>query len=109
MEEAAGFTQIGIVSYGYGCATEFPGVYTRLDRFTPWVRSILDMETTSTTITTITTITTTSTSTSSDIDIDNSPKPTPHFEFLSSKNGSDKNVFSLYFSFAIAIMLSYLF
>ena len=103
MEEAAGFTQIGIVSYGYGCATEFPGVYTRLDRFTPWVRSILDMETTSTT---------TSTSTSSDIDGDNSdssPKPTPHFEFLSSKNGSDKNVFSLYFSFAMAIMLSYLF
>ena len=101
MEEAAGFTQIGIVSYGYGCATEFPGVYTRLDRFTPWVRSILDMETTSTT---------TSTSTSSDINnIESSPKPTPHFEFLSSKNGSDKNVFSLYLSFAMAIMLSYLF
>ena len=26
------YIQIGIVSYGYGCATEYPGVYTRVDR-----------------------------------------------------------------------------
>ena len=26
------FTQIGIVSYGYGCASRYPGVYTRVDR-----------------------------------------------------------------------------
>jgi len=31
------FTQIGIVSYGYGCATDFPGIYTRLDRYTRWI------------------------------------------------------------------------
>ena len=53
------FTQIGIVSYGYGCASRYPGVYTRVDRlvrhdvcprriiiilyyrFTKWIREIL--------------------------------------------------------------------
>ena len=99
VEEKGGFTQIGIVSYGYGCATELPGVYTRLDTFTPWVRSVLDMATTNTTTTT----------SSSDINKDNSgssPKPTPHFDFLSSKNGSDRNVFCLHLSLALIIMLS---
>ena len=39
--EAGGvFTQLGIVSYGYGCATHLPGVYTRLDSYTDWVRNI---------------------------------------------------------------------
>ena len=26
------YIQVGIVSYGYGCATQYPGVYTRVDR-----------------------------------------------------------------------------
>ena len=101
IQQEGGFTQIGIVSYGYGCATELPGVYTRLDIFTPWVRSILETETS-----------TASSMTSSDRNRDNtesSPEPTPYFDFLTSKNGSDRNVFCLYFSFAVAIMLSYLF
>ena len=34
------FTQLGIVSYGYGCATDYPGVYTRLERYTDWVRNV---------------------------------------------------------------------
>ena len=102
MESKGGFTQIGIVSYGYGCATEIPGVYTRLDTFTPWVRSVLAN----------TTSTSTTSDIMSDISTESSQKPTPHFDFLSSKNGSDRNVFSLQLSFAIpglVIMLSCLF
>ena len=34
------FTQIGIVSYGYGCASRYPGVYTRVDRSD--IKMILD-------------------------------------------------------------------
>ena len=32
MDDDGEYIQIGIVSYGYGCATEYPGVYTRVDR-----------------------------------------------------------------------------
>ena len=32
MDNDGDYIQIGIVSYGYGCATEYPGVYTRVDR-----------------------------------------------------------------------------
>jgi len=34
--------QIGIVSYGYGCATSLPGVYTNVEKFNGWVEKILN-------------------------------------------------------------------
>ena len=36
------FIQLGIVSYGYGCATDYPGVYTRLASYTHWVQTAMD-------------------------------------------------------------------
>ena len=53
------YALIGVVSYGYGCASRYPGVYTRVDRsdikmildksrkiiplprFTKWIREVL--------------------------------------------------------------------
>ena len=40
IETAGEFTQIGLVSYGYGCATSVPGVYTRLETYCDWLRNI---------------------------------------------------------------------
>jgi hypothetical protein len=44
IEHDSFFTQLGIVSYGYGCATHLPGVYTRLEMYTDWVRDVLKQE-----------------------------------------------------------------
>ncbi|KAK4011479.1 hypothetical protein OUZ56_020597 [Daphnia magna] len=33
--------QVGIVSFGRGCARRFPGVYTRLTSFLPWLKELL--------------------------------------------------------------------
>ena len=44
IEQDGGFTQLGIVSYGYGCATHLPGVYTKLEKYTDWVRDVLKQE-----------------------------------------------------------------
>jgi secreted trypsin-like serine protease len=33
---------VGITSYGYGCATENPGVYTRITAFLTWIQQIVN-------------------------------------------------------------------
>lgn len=35
------WVQVGIVSFGRGCARRFPGVYTRLTSFLPWLKKHL--------------------------------------------------------------------
>ena len=35
------FTQIGIVSWGFGCADITPGVYTNIANLLPWIQRIL--------------------------------------------------------------------
>ena len=37
--------QIGIVSFGYKCADRFPGVYTRVSRYSGWIRDNLNEQT----------------------------------------------------------------
>ena len=39
--DTVSFTQIGIVSYGYGCASRYPGVYTRVDRSDIKIKDII--------------------------------------------------------------------
>lgn len=33
---------LGVVSWGWGCATEYPGVYVRVDYYSSWIKSVRD-------------------------------------------------------------------
>lgn len=35
------YSQIGVTSFGRGCAENYPGVYTRVSAFIPWIESIV--------------------------------------------------------------------
>merc|ERR1719495_2619952 len=35
------FVQVGIVSYGYGCADKYPGVYTKVESYSNWISNII--------------------------------------------------------------------
>ena len=39
--ENGNFVQVGIVSYGRGCAAEFPGVYTKVESYSNWISNII--------------------------------------------------------------------
>ena len=52
------YLQVGIVSYGDGCAEEgSPGIYTRLAHYTSWIESVINASLTTTTQSTTTTTT----------------------------------------------------
>merc|ERR1719275_172118 len=35
------YTLVGVVSYGWGCASSTPGIYARVQGFLPWVKSLI--------------------------------------------------------------------
>merc|ERR1711934_321341 len=35
------YTLVGVVSYGWGCASSTPGIYARVQGFLPWIRSLI--------------------------------------------------------------------
>lgn len=41
---AGGWTQVGITSWGDGCGQSWPGIYTRVSTFVPWVTQVSGVE-----------------------------------------------------------------
>merc|ERR1712076_236535 len=35
------YTLVGVVSYGWGCASNTPGIYARVQGFLPWIKSLI--------------------------------------------------------------------
>merc|ERR1739842_134754 len=35
------YTLVGVVSYGWGCASSRPGIYARVQGFLPWIKSLI--------------------------------------------------------------------
>merc|ERR1712001_239146 len=35
------YTLVGVVSYGWGCASSTPGIYARVQGFLPWIKSLI--------------------------------------------------------------------
>merc|ERR1712226_1041307 len=35
------YTLVGVVSYGWGCASDTPGIYARVQGFLPWIKSLI--------------------------------------------------------------------
>ena len=38
---AGKYTLVGVVSYGWGCASSTPGIYARVQGFLPWIKSLI--------------------------------------------------------------------
>merc|ERR1711879_428067 len=35
------YTLVGVVSYGWGCASSTPGIYARVQGFLPWIKNLI--------------------------------------------------------------------
>merc|ERR1739845_324410 len=35
------YTLVGVVSYGWGCASSAPGIYARVQGFLPWIKNLI--------------------------------------------------------------------
>merc|ERR1719489_50181 len=35
------YTLVGVVSYGWGCASSSPGIYARVQGFLPWIKNLI--------------------------------------------------------------------
>ena len=40
-QSAGKYTLVGVVSYGWGCASSAPGIYARVQGFLPWIKNLI--------------------------------------------------------------------
>ena len=40
-QSAGKYTLVGVVSYGWGCASSTPGIYARVQGFLPWIKNLI--------------------------------------------------------------------